>query len=218
MSVTGRRVPPFPLRCGELSPVQLVEGFQMSTILIVYGTAHGQTERVARRIGSALTESGHAVTILKGDRLAPNLTLGAYDGFVVAGSVRVGRYQPYLGAFVRDHVTRLNAAPSAFVSVCGAAGGGPDGLKVAGGYIEKFLQQTGWSPWLTRSFAGELAYTRYNPATRWIMKMISRRNGGPTDTSRDYDFTDWAAVDRFGHELASMFAASAPRATVVAGS
>ena len=185
----------------------------MSTILIVYGTAHGQTERVAQRIRSALTDSGHAVTILKGDRLAPNLTLGAYDAFVVAGSVRVGRYQPYLAAFVRDHLTRLNAAPSTFVSVCGAAGGGPDGLKAAQGYIDKFLSQTGWSPWLVRSFAGELAYTRYNPVTRWIMKMISRRTGGPTDTSRDYDFTDWAAVDRLGHELASMFARTAPRAT-----
>jgi menaquinone-dependent protoporphyrinogen oxidase len=190
----------------------------MSTILIVYGTAHGQTERVALRIGTALTESGHAVTILKGDRLAPNLTLGAYDGFVVAGSVRVGRYQPYLGAFVRDHITRLNAAPSAFVSVCGAAGGGPDGLRAAQSYIDKFLYQTGWRPWVGRSFAGELAYTRYDPVTRWIMKMISRRNGGPTDTSRDYEFTDWAAVDRFGRELASMFAGRAPRPTVAAGS
>jgi menaquinone-dependent protoporphyrinogen oxidase len=190
----------------------------MSSILIVYGTGHGQTERVAQRIGSALTESGHAVTILKGDRLPADLTLGAYDGFVVAGSVQVGRHQPYLRAYVRDHVTRLNVAPSAFVSVCGAAGGGPDGLKVARGYIDKFLQQTGWSPWLTRSFAGELAYTRYNPVTRWIMKMISRRNGGPTDTSRDYDFTDWEAVDRFGRELANTFAASAARATVAAGS
>lgn len=183
----------------------------MSTILIVYGTAYGQTERVARRIGSTLTDSGYAVTILKGDRLAPNPTLGAYDGFVVAGSVRVGRYQPYLTAFVRGHSTRLNAAPSVFVSVCGAAGGGPDGLKAAQGYIDEFLHQTGWSPWLVRSFAGELAYTRYDPVTRWIMKLISRRNGGPTDTSRDYDFTDWQAVDRFGHELASMFAAHACR-------
>jgi len=188
----------------------------MSSILIVYGTAHGQTERVAHRIGRALTDSGHAVTIQKGDRLAPDLTLGAYDGFVVAGSVRVGRYQTYLGTFVRDHITRLNAAPSAFVSVSGAAGGGPDGFKAAQGYIDKFLSQTGWSPWLVRSFGGELAYTRYNPVTRWIMKMISRRTGGPTDTSRDYDFTDWAAVDRFGGELASMFATMAPRATVAA--
>jgi menaquinone-dependent protoporphyrinogen oxidase len=189
----------------------------MSSILIVYGTAHGQTERVARRIGSVLIGSGHAVTILKGDRLPPDLTLGAYDGFVVAGSVRVGRYQPYLGAFVRDRVTRLNEAPSVFVSVCGAAGG-PGGLQTAQGYIDKFLLQTGWRPWLAQSFAGELAYTRYNPVTRWIIKMISRRNGGPTDTSRDYDFTDWAAVDRFGHELARIFGATAPNAAVAAGS
>jgi menaquinone-dependent protoporphyrinogen IX oxidase len=29
------------------------------------------------------------------------------------------------------------------------------------------------------------------------MKTISRRAGGPTDTSRDYEFTDWVALDQF---------------------
>jgi menaquinone-dependent protoporphyrinogen oxidase len=29
------------------------------------------------------------------------------------------------------------------------------------------------------------------------MKRIARKAGAPTDTSRDYQFTDWAALDRF---------------------
>jgi menaquinone-dependent protoporphyrinogen IX oxidase len=32
--------------------------------------------------------------------------------------------------------------------------------------------------------------------------MISRRKGLPTDTSRDWDLTEWDAVDRFAEELA----------------
>ena len=29
------------------------------------------------------------------------------------------------------------------------------------------------------------------------MKQISKRHFGPTDTSRDYELTDWAEVQRF---------------------
>jgi menaquinone-dependent protoporphyrinogen oxidase len=183
----------------------------MSTVLIVYGTTHGQTERVVRRMAATLIGSGHAVSTLKGDQLPLDLSLGAYDAFIVADCVRFGRYHSYISAFVRRHITRLNAAPSAFVSVCGAmAGSEPQGLSMARGYIEKFLRQSGWRPWIAQSFAGGLPYTRYNPLTRWMMRMISRRTGRPTDTSRDYDFTDWEAVDQFARHLADLFTGARP--------
>lgn len=41
------------------------------------------------------------------------------------------------------------------------------------------------------------------------MRAISRSQGGPTDTSREYEFTDWDAVDRFGQALADGLAAPA---------
>jgi menaquinone-dependent protoporphyrinogen IX oxidase len=34
------------------------------------------------------------------------------------------------------------------------------------------------------------------------MKRISAHSGGPTDTSGEYEFTDWDAVDHFATELA----------------
>jgi len=37
------------------------------------------------------------------------------------------------------------------------------------------------------------------------MKAITAREGGPTDTSRDYDFTDWPAVDQFADDAADPF-------------
>jgi menaquinone-dependent protoporphyrinogen oxidase len=39
--------------------------------------------------------------------------------------------------------------------------------------------------------------------TRRLIKLISWQAGGPTDTSRDYEFTDWEAVDRFAATLAT---------------
>jgi menaquinone-dependent protoporphyrinogen oxidase len=36
-----------------------------------------------------------------------------------------------------------------------------------------------------------------------MMRMIVGAAGGDTDTSRDYEYTDWPAVDRFAQEFAA---------------
>lgn len=97
----------------------------MSKILVVYGSKYGQTKRVAHRIAGILRDAGQAVDIYRGDQLPAPLPLGDYTGFVVAASVLMGHHQRYIRDFVRRHASLLNQAPSAFVSVCGAAGGDP---------------------------------------------------------------------------------------------
>jgi menaquinone-dependent protoporphyrinogen oxidase len=57
-----------------------------------------------------------------------------------------------------------------------------------------------------------MAFTQYGPVLRWVMKRISRGRGGPTDTSRDHEMTDWAAVDQFAERLAQGLVASGPAA------
>ena len=37
---------------------------------------------------------------------------------------------------------------------------------------------------------------------RLVMRVIAKRAGGDTDTSRDYVYTDWEALERFAGELA----------------
>jgi menaquinone-dependent protoporphyrinogen oxidase len=177
----------------------------MAKVLVVYGTAYGQTERIARRIADQFTSRGHGVCMYRGDCLPKHLTLDYYDAFVVASSVIRGRHHRYIRAFVTRYAARLSAAPSAFVSVSGAAHGSPGEAR---GYIQEFLQQTGWRPAFTASFAGAMAYTQYGLILRLITKMVSRRRGGPTDTSRDHEMTDWAAVDQFAARLAEVLAPS----------
>ena len=137
--------------------------------------------------------------------------LERFDAFLVAGSVRYGKHQCYLTSFVRDHSARLNTFPSALVSVCGAmAGTSAQGHAEARKYIGRFLEATGWRPRLRISVAGGLPYTRYGLVTRWVMQLISKRTGAPTDTSRDWEFTDWDSVDRFGEELAEVLGEANP--------
>ena len=179
----------------------------MAKVLVVYGTAYGQTQRIARRIVDQLADQGHTVSMYKGDNLPAYLPLEDYDAFMVAASVIRGQHQRYIRDFARRNAMRLNVAPSAFVSVSGAAAGSPDQAREC---VEEFFRQTGWHPAIWATFAGAMAYTQYGPVLRWIMKLISRRQGGPTDTSRDHEMTDWAAVDQFAERLAQGLVVSSP--------
>jgi menaquinone-dependent protoporphyrinogen oxidase len=176
----------------------------VSSILIIYGSTYGQTERVARRLGELLLKAGYAVDLHRGDQLPTHLTLETYNGVLVAASVLGGYHQRYIRKFVRHNAARLNSLVSAFVSVCGSAGSDP---AKASGYIDGLLEESGWRPAITRSFTGAVAYTKYSWPIRWVLKRMSRSKGLPTDTSRDWDFTEWREVDAFARSLAALFAA-----------
>ncbi len=75
--------------------------------------------------------------------------------------------------------------------------------------LEAFLKETGWRPKRVKPVAGALLYTKYNFLVRFIMKRIAKTTGAETDTSRDYEYTNWAALDRFADELARDFVLAA---------
>ena len=49
--------------------------------------------------------------------------------------------------------------------------------------------------------AGALLYTHYNFFVRWLMKRIVANAGGDTDTSKDYEYTDWSDVRAFAADF-----------------
>lgn len=177
----------------------------MARILVIFGTSHGHTARVVERLAGTCTRGGHEVTVRQGDRLSPETRLEDFDAVLVAGSVQFGRHQRYLEDFARQHAGRLTAMPSAFLSVCGALmGTWPRARTEAQKYVDRFAAETGWLPHRTWSIPGALQYTRYGMFIRWVMKFISMRTGRPTDTSRDYDFTDWDEIDRIAREFTAV--------------
>jgi menaquinone-dependent protoporphyrinogen oxidase len=172
-------------------------------ILAVYGSEYGQAEKVVRRVAGALEARGHALEVFRGDAIPDGVEVTDFDAVLVGASIIMGHYQRYVRDFVRRRAALLTAMPTAFVSVSGSSPESvPEWQESARGYVAKFLKETGWVPRWNAKFSGALRYPRYGPITRWIMKRISARYGAPTDTSQEYEFTDWDAVDRFGGELA----------------
>lgn len=180
----------------------------MIRVLIVYSSVDGQTARIAKRVADGLRESGLEVTLHPAWRLDAPWEIETHDAVVVGGSVRFGRHARELERWVRERLERLAARPAAFFSVSMAAAGEGERAREAIRWRDEFLSRTGWKPALAASFAGALRYTRYNPLLRMMMRFISGRAGGDTDTSRDYEYTDWDAVDRFAADFRTRIAAA----------
>ena len=68
--------------------------------------------------------------------------------------------------------------------------------------VADFTHETGWTPGRIHHVAGAFRYTPYDFLNRWAMKYIAYRKGAPTDTSRDYELTDWDDLTRFVNSLA----------------
>lgn len=179
-------------------------------ILIVYGSLEGQTQKISEYIATILRNQGYQVTTLSGEPLPADFSIEPYDAVVIGGPIHMGRYPKYIKRFVTTHRDWLNKLPCAFFTVCMAIHSKkPKSREQAILYSKDFLAQTGWQPTLTTTFSGAVKYTRYNFFTRFIMKMISKSEGGNTDTSRDHEYTDWQSVESFAQKFAGMVSGSA---------
>jgi menaquinone-dependent protoporphyrinogen oxidase len=166
--------------------------------LIVYGSTQGQTHKIADFIADRWRSQGHDVAIFDATEVASGIDPPRYDATLIAASLHAGGYQPSVVRFAKEHGSTLSSGPSAFVSVSLSAAGDDEadhaGLAECD---EQFFERTGWRPSHVHHAAGALAYTRYNFLVRWYMKRIARRRGASTDTSRDCEFTDYAALGLF---------------------
>ena len=176
----------------------------MKPVLVLYASTHGHTARIATRIAEALEHAGAEVDLRRSDR-AEDPTPAAYSAVIAGGSIHAGHHQRELVSWARRHATGLTGMPSAFFSVSLSAADDTDEARAtARRYVDEFVEETGWTPTRTASFAGALQYLEYDFFTRLLIKMMMRTGGHPTDSSQDYDYTDWDAVWRFGGEVARM--------------
>jgi menaquinone-dependent protoporphyrinogen oxidase len=174
----------------------------MPRILLLYATTEGQTARIAERIAHTLRDRGNSVELLPADTARAQADPEAYDGVMVGASIHYGHHPAYLHTLIRRHRDVLSARPCAFFSVSLSAGGPRPKPKAAQRYLDKFLRKTGWQPQLTASLAGAIKYSLYGPIKRRVMIVFVGLGGGETDTTRDYEYTDWDAVDRFADAYA----------------
>lgn len=180
----------------------------MARVLILYGTTDGHTRKIATAMAEVLTREGCRVDVVDAKDVASDVQPEDYDGIIVAGSIHMGGYQRAVTRWVRRHSGELNRQRGAFVSVClGILEQRAEAQREVREIMARFLAHSGWSPALNTTVAGALLYTKYGWFKRWIMRRIVAKAGGDTDTTRDYEYTDWNELRAFARTFARQVAA-----------
>ena len=157
----------------------------LSSLLVLYASVEGHTGHIAHRLAAVLRGCGHSVDVLPARGKAD---FSRYAGVIVGASVHYGHHPAWLARLMRAHLDRLRERKTAFFSV--SLGAKPR-------YAAKFLRKARWQPRITAVFCGALQYSKYGPVKRAVVRTLAAIAGHDTDTSRDYDYTDWRAVDAF---------------------
>ena len=185
----------------------------MADVLVLYASKHGHTAKIAHRIAQTIRDDGLEVDV-RDSNATEGLSPAGYDGVIVGASIHAGHHQREIVDWVKHHALALGEKPSAFFSVCLAVADDTDEARAAASkYIDDFSDETGWTPGAATTFAGALQYLEYDFLTRLLIRLMMRHQGHPTDTSRDFDYTDWDAVAQFGHDFAATPDRAAPART-----
>lgn len=188
----------------------------MTNVVVVYATREGQTRRIAARIATVLRSRGHGVDLFEAAHVPPDLDLPRYDGAILAASIHIGKHGREMCEFARANRAALERMPTLFLSVSMAAAGAADASATAerrrsaaanrDAMIARFARDTGFHATRSEAVAGALLYRQYNFLVRAMMRFIASVAGASTDTSRDHEYTDWNAVERYAAEFAALLA------------
>ena len=174
---------------------------------VFYATREGQAERVATHIADDLRARNIHADVIDVKDLNASIEWPAYQlGFVVA-SVHAGHHEKEMIRFVRHYREELVERHAPFLSLTLSQAGAElasntlvqretartDAMRM----ITDFMKETGWHPERALPVAGALKYSKYNFLVKWIMKRIAHKAGFDGPATRDYEFTNWPAVDRF---------------------
>lgn len=176
----------------------------MARVLVLYGTSHGHTAKVARALTTTLNQAGCFAVAVDASGPMRRVRATEYEAIIVAASLRAGDYQPSVRRWLAANRAALPALPTAFLSVClGVLERKPEVDRELRAIIDRFTASVGWTPSQVKIVAGALPYTRYGWLTKRLMRHMAARAGGDTDVSRDFEYTDWNDLRAFGQAFVS---------------
>lgn len=193
----------------------------MKKVLVLYATREGQAKKVAEYVAEKCAAHPQvSVEIRNAKAGAHRPSLVGVDGVVVVASVHILKHEPEVVQFVREHRAELAKIPSAFLSLSLSEAGAENPLSEAtkreqagrevAAMVDAFVDETGWQPSHVEPVAGALKYRTYNPLVRLVMRAIAKTEGGSTDVSRDWEYTDWTRLDTFAKTFLSALDGAKP--------
>lgn len=169
----------------------------MSNVHIVYDSYDGQSEKIAHAMADVVRCLGHHATEENVEVMHGHIITSLCDAIIIGGPIHAGTHSKALREFVETNLAQLQMIPSAFFSVSLSAAGGESQRDDAQRCLETFLEQTQFKPLSTATLAGAVQYRKYGFFKRFLLQRIVGMAGGETDTSKNYEYTNWNEVSQF---------------------
>ena len=171
----------------------------MKDTLVVYSTIDGQTKKICEKIISTAYENT-SIDMCSVDDVA-TFNLKDYNKIIVGASIRYGKHSPKIYEFVDNNIVILKEKFTAFFTVNVVARKEHKNTPETNPYMKKFLKLSNWEPNILGVFAGRIDYPSYKFIDKQMIRLIMFITKGPTDTSKEYEFTDWDEVERFSQVI-----------------
>lgn len=171
--------------------------------LLIYSTVDGHTRHICERMKFVMTALGQNVTLVPLDQ-AHSLNLDKFERIVIGASIRYGKHRPQVAEFIVKNQALLARKANALFSVNVVARKPEKNQPHTNPYMVKLLKQLGWKPQLAGVFAGRLNYPALGFVDKQMIRFIMLITKGPTDITQAFEFTDWAAVEAFAHQVCAL--------------
>ncbi len=170
--------------------------------LLLTSSTDGQTEKIMRVIAAEMIIDDYdIITIHELMDKGEIIDWKEYQKIVIGASIRYGHYHKKLYHFIKQYANELNAAKAYFFGVNLVARKAEKNTAQTNSYTRKFLKKIDWKPEKVAVFAGACRWSMYNFWQTKIIQLIMVITKGPTDTSKDVEFTDWDNVRSFAKSL-----------------
>ncbi|MFV0322394.1 MAG: menaquinone-dependent protoporphyrinogen IX dehydrogenase [Alphaproteobacteria bacterium] len=166
--------------------------------LLLTSSTDGQTVKIMRVIAGEILYDQYDIIDIHSN---PEIDWSQYDMVLIGASIRYGHYKKELYRFIDKNLDHLNAIPSYFFGINLVARKTNKNTAETNIYTKKFLNKIQWKPKNVAVFAGACAWSKYNFWQTKIIQLIMIMTKGPTDTSKDIEFTDWDRVRGFAKSI-----------------
>jgi menaquinone-dependent protoporphyrinogen oxidase len=177
----------------------------MKRVLVLFASREGQTEKIAIQISSILKAADAAVDLVDAAHsvTTAQLDLGSYDLLVFGASMHAGGLERELVRFINSHAEQIDPQTRSFFLVLLSAATKDPELRAESlaDARKKAWQKLAIEFEDTEMIAGALTYSKYPRPLKWLMRSIAAKAGEDTDTSRDYEYTDWEQVAQYAERL-----------------
>ena len=183
--------------------VNLLTEKMIPQVLFLISSRFGHSEKIAHVLADHLQKQRPEIEVTYSslEKDTTMIDLKNYDLVVFVASIRYGHFHRKLKEFVVKNQAALKNRLSALCVVNLVARDPEKRTPESNSYTRRFLRTSPWQPDLCAVFAGNLHYARYRFWDKYLIGLIMKLTGGPTDLNTHIEHTDWAQVKDFADKL-----------------